>query len=235
MAAEQTTPDLNARFNVASSQGMPPSRTLLTPEPSCKDEARVGQQGTLTRLWAARGSRPPAPRDCRYEWAYIFGAVCPARGAGAALVLPYANAEAMNLHLAEIGKRVSQGAHAVVTMDGAGWHQEGGRLQVPDNISLLVLPPYSPELLDGAGWHKPGGRLTLPDNVSTLAIPPCSPELNPQENVWQYLRQNYLANRVFDNYETIVDACCDAWNSLIKQPDRITSIASREWALPVKL
>ena len=155
-------------------------------------------------MWAARGSRPPAPRDCRYEWAYIFGAVCPARGAGAALVLPYANAEAMNLHLAEIGKRVSQGAHAVVTMDGAGWHQEGGRLQVPDNISLLVLPPYSPEL-------------------------------NPQENVWQYLRQNYLANRVFDNYETIVDACCDAWNSLIKQPDRITSIASREWALPVKL
>ena len=64
-------------------------------------------QGTLTRLWAQRGSRPPAPRDCRYSWAYIFGAVCPARGTGAALVLPYANAEAMNLHLAEISTCVT--------------------------------------------------------------------------------------------------------------------------------
>jgi hypothetical protein len=111
-----------------------------------QDEARVGQQGTLTRLWAERGSRPPAPRDCRYDWAYIFGAVCPARGTGAALVLPYANAEAMNLHLAEISRRTTPGAHTVVTMDGAGWHQEGGRLQVPDNISVLLLPPYSPQL-----------------------------------------------------------------------------------------
>jgi transposase len=158
----------------------------------------------LTRLWAERGSRPPAPRDCRYDWAYIFGAVCPARGVGAALVLPYANAEAMNLHLAEISRHVTQGAHAVITMDGAGWHKEGGRLKVPHNISLLLLPPYSPEL-------------------------------NPQENIWQYLRQNYLANRVFDTYEAIVVACCDAWNRLIAQPKRISTIATREWANQVKV
>ena len=106
----------------------------------------------------------------------------------------------MNLHLAEISRRVSPGAHAVVTLDGAGWHQEGGRLRVPNNLSLLRLPPYSPEL-------------------------------NPQENVWQYLRQNYLANRVFDTYETIVEACCDAWNKLTAEPRRITSIASRHWAI----
>lgn len=168
-----------------------------------QDEARVGQQGTLTRLWAQRGSRPPAPRDCRYSWAYIFGAVCPARGTGAALVLPYANAEAMNLHLAEISTCVTLGAHAVVTLDGAGWHQPGDKLKVPDNISLLPLPPYSPEL-------------------------------NPAENVWQYLRQNQLSNRVFETYDAIVDACCDAWNKLIAQPERITSIATRTWALQVK-
>ena len=53
-----------------------------------QDEARVGQQGSLTYVWAEQGSRPPAPRDQRYDWAYIFGAVCPARGVGAALVLP---------------------------------------------------------------------------------------------------------------------------------------------------
>ena len=63
----------------------------LTTDPSCKDEARVGQQGTLTRVWARRGTRPRVPRDRRYTWAYLFGAVRPERAVGAALVLPYTN------------------------------------------------------------------------------------------------------------------------------------------------
>ena len=87
-----------------------------------QDEARVGQQGTLARLWAPRGSRPRAPKDCRYAWAYILGAVCPARATGAALVMPYANTEAMSAHLAEISRHVSPGAHAILVLDGAGWH-----------------------------------------------------------------------------------------------------------------
>jgi len=164
-----------------------------------QDEARVGQQGTLTRIWAERGSRPPAPRDQRYDWAYLFGAVCPARGTGAGLVLPDVNAEAMNLHLAEIERHVALDSHAVVVLDRAGWHQVGGRLRVPQNISLLSLPAHSPEL-------------------------------NPQENVWEFLRQNKLSIRVFDSYEAIVDACCDAWNDLIAKPERIASIATRAWA-----
>ena len=108
----------------------------------------------------------------------------------------------MNLHLAEISTQVAPGAHAVITLDGAGWHQAEGRLIVPENISLLPLPPYSPEL-------------------------------NPVENVWQFLRQNHLANRVFDTYTAIVDACCEAWNALTANPDRIRSIATREWAQAV--
>jgi hypothetical protein len=164
-----------------------------------QDEARIGQQGSLTYIWADKGSRPRAPRDQRYDWAYLFGAVCPARGVGAALVLPFVNTEAMNLHLAEISTQIASGAHAVITLDGAGWHQTGGKLKLPDNISLLPLPPYSPEL-------------------------------NPVENVWQFLRQNHLANRVFDTYTDIVDACCDAWNALMAAPDTIRSIATRQWA-----
>jgi len=164
-----------------------------------QDEARVGQQGTTTRLWARQGSRPPAARDQRYAWAYLFGAVCPARGVGAGLVLPVANTHAMNLHLAEISATVAPGAHAVLTIDGAGWHQTGGRLVVPANITLLHLPPYSPEL-------------------------------NPVENVWAFLRSNKLSNRVFDTYDDIVDACCDAWNWFTSQPGRITTIASRAYA-----
>ena len=87
-----------------------------------------------------------AKGDQRYDWAYLFGAVCPARGVGAGLVLPVANGHAMNEHLAAISRKVAPGAHAVVTLDGAGWHKPGRKLRIPDNISLLHLPPYSPEL-----------------------------------------------------------------------------------------
>ena len=175
-----------------------------------QDEARVGQQGTLTYVWAETGSRPRAPKDLRYEWAYLFGAVCAERGMGAALVMPHCDAEAMSLHveprgspdLAEISRAVAEGAHALVVLDGAGWHQTGGRLIVPDNISLLHLPPYSPEL-------------------------------NPVETVWEHLRANKLSNSVFDTYDTIVDRCCAAWNWLANNPNRIQSIATRSWAKTV--
>lgn len=110
-----------------------------------QDEARVGQQGTLTRVWAKRGARPRAPRDRRYTWAYLFGAICPARATGAALVMPSANAETMGQHLAEISACVTPGAHAVLVLDGAGYH--GAKdLSVPENITLMSLPPRSPEL-----------------------------------------------------------------------------------------
>ncbi len=110
-----------------------------------QDEARVGQQGTLTRIWAKRGTRPRAPRDTRYKWSYIFGAACPGRGTAAGLILPYVNTGAMELHLAEIAKTVAADAHALLIVDGAGWHRAKD-LQVPDNITLLKLPPYAPEL-----------------------------------------------------------------------------------------
>jgi transposase len=99
----------------------------------------------------------------------------------------------MNLHLKETSALVAPGAHCVLTVDGAGWHQPGGQLLLPSNISLLHLPPYSPEL-------------------------------NPVENIWQFLRQNFLCNRVFATY---------AWNALIAMPDRIRSIASRNYAKTV--
>ena len=155
----------------------------------------------MTRLWARRGTRPRAPRDRRYSWADIFGAVCPARGVGAGLVLPFANTEAMQHHLDQIGCAVAPGAHAVVVLDGAGWH---GAIELlpPDNVSLLPLP-----------------------------LPPYSPELNPAENIWQYLRQNDLSMRVWRTYDDIVETCCEAWNKLIAQPQRIKSIATRQWAV----
>ena len=156
------------------------------------DEARVGQQGTLTRVWAKRGTRPRALRDRRYAWASLFGAVCPERGVGAAVVMPHVNVGAMNAHPAEISRGVAEGAHAVLVLDRAGWHTSP-KLRIPENISLLSLPPYAPES-------------------------------NPVEQVWAYLRANFLSHRVWDSYEAIVDACCDAWNRLTNTPGRFASI-----------
>jgi transposase len=85
-------------------------------------------------------------RDNRHDSAYIFGAICADRGIGAAMITPGANTEMMNLHLAEISLQVASGAHAILVCDGAGWHKCGEKLRVPANISLLSLPPYSPEL-----------------------------------------------------------------------------------------
>ena len=118
---------------------------------------RVGQKNKLTYRWARKGSRPRAIHDQRTQSTYLFGAVCPERGAGAALVLPACNTEAMQLHLDEIATKVTPGAHAVLILDQAGWH--GAKdLKAPKNISLLPLPPRAPEL-------------------------------NPQENIWQFMRR----------------------------------------------
>lgn len=163
-----------------------------------QDEARIGQKNKLTRRWARRGTRPQAPHDQRTAWAYIFGAICPAKGKGAGIVMPFCDTEAMQKHLLEISATVAPDAHAVLILDRAGWHLAGA-LAVPGNITILPLPPRSPEL-------------------------------NPVENVWQFLRDNWLSNRVFDDYDDIVAHCCSAWNDLVDQPWRIRSIGRRGWA-----
>ena len=71
-------------------------------------------------------------------------------------------------------------------------------------------------------------RLAVPDNITLLPLPPRSPELNPVENIWQFIRDNWLSNRVFRSYEDIVALCCDAWNNLIDRPRKIMSIGMRE-------
>jgi hypothetical protein len=161
------------------------------------DEARIGQKNKITRRWARRGTRPSAPSDQRTASTYIFGAICPSEGKGAALVLPFCNTEAMNLHLAEVAREIAAGRHAVLLLDQAGWHLSA-KLVVPKNITLVPLPPKCPEL-------------------------------NPVENIWQFLRDNWLSNRIFASYETLLDHCCAAWNKLMDQPWRIMSIGLRDW------
>jgi transposase len=95
--------------------------------------------------------------------------------------------------------------------------------------AMVARGAHAVLLLDQAGWHL-AGALVVPANITLLPLPPRSPELNPVENVWQFLRDNHLSNRVFKSYDDIVDHCCAAWNDLIDQPWRIRSIGRREWA-----
>ena len=98
----------------------------------------------LSRIWARKGTRLRIVRDHRYGYVYLFSAACPENGAAVGHVCPKANTEEMNRHLRDIAAQVPTGTHALVVLDGAGWHRSKS-LDVPDNVSLLHMPPYSPE------------------------------------------------------------------------------------------
>ena len=117
------------------------------------DEARFGQQGTLTKMWAPRGSRPAAVKQTKYEWVYLYAAVEPATGASTALLAPHVNTGTMNAFLKMASEDLEPDDHAVMIMDQAGWHVSK-TLVVPENITILLLPPYSPELNPVENlWH----------------------------------------------------------------------------------
>src|SRR5882757_2199806 len=87
-------------------------------------------------------------------------------------------------------------------------------------IAATVAPgAHAVLLVDQAGWHLSTG-LVVPPNITIMALPPKCPELNPVENVWQFLRDNWLSNRVFKSYDDLVDHCCVAWNKLVNEPWR---------------
>jgi transposase len=97
-------------------------------------------------------------------------------------------------------------------------------------ISQAVAPgAHAVLLLDRAGWHV-SSKLQVPANITLVPLPAKAPELNPVENIWQFLRENWLSNRIFTSYSDILDHCCAAWNKLTDQPWTIMSIGLRDWA-----
>jgi transposase len=164
-------------------EALPASATGKPVEIWFQDEARVGQQGTLEYIWAPVGSRPLAVRDNRHDSVYLFGALCADRAVGAAIIMPAANSEAMSEHLKEISTQIASGAHAILVCDGAGWHQRGERLTVPDNITLLPLPAYSPELnpMENVWDYLRGNKL------SSLVWDSYEAMLNASKEAWNFL------------------------------------------------
>lgn len=90
-------------------------------------------------------------------------------------------------------------------------------LHLAEISQAVATDAHAVVLMDQAGWHT-SGKLDLPSNMSIVLLPPKSPELNPTENTWQFMRDNWLSNRVFRSYEDILDHCCAAWNRLVDQP-----------------
>ncbi|MEH6711568.1 MAG: IS630 family transposase [Paraglaciecola polaris] len=162
-----------------------------------QDEARIGQQNTTTRLWAHKGTRPRAVKQQQFDYAYLFGAICPSTGRTEAIIAPWVNRDIMRQHLELISAATESGCHAVVIMDGAGWHTDDIAKDIP-NLSIIKLPPYSPEL-------------------------------NPIEQVWSWLRQHHLANRSFESYDDILEACTTAWNDFVNDLKRVTQMCHRDW------
>jgi len=120
----------------------------------------------------------------------------------------------------------SRGTGAALMMPYADTHAMQAHLE---EISLTVaVGAHAVILMDRAAWHTTPA-LKVPENLSLLFIPSKSPELNPAENVWQYMRQNWLSNRVFEDYDAVISAGCEAWNKLVDMSETIKSIATRSW------
>jgi transposase len=118
-----------------------------------QDEARFGQQGTLTRVWAKRGSRPRALRQTKYEWLYVLGAVCPGTGQSVGLLSPELNTQMVNTFFEQFSREVDPDVQVVMVWDQAGFHTSK-ELKIPKNMTIIPLPAYSPELNPVENlWH----------------------------------------------------------------------------------
>jgi transposase len=159
-----------------------------------QDEARFGQQGTLTRAWARRGSRPRRRRRNGRQSLYILTATCAASGAAFGLVMPELATAVVNQFLQEFSRDLAPGVRAVLLWDNAPYHVSGA-LVVPANVSLIGLLPYSPEL-------------------------------NPVEDLWHYLRAHHWSNRVYADYEALLEAATEAWRQVCLDPEKIRSICA---------
>ena len=177
---------------------VPESISLKTVDIYQQDESRVGQQGSMTRIWAPKGTRPRKVKQKQFISTYIYGAACATTGDSFGLILPNVNTQSMQLFLDSFSKHIKQGRHAAIIIDNAGWHTAKD-LHIPHNMTLIPLPPYAPEL-------------------------------NSMEQVWQWMKSDYLSNTFFKNYDDIVDKLQEAWNAFSNNVELVKSICFRKWA-----
>ena len=129
-----------------------------------------------------------------------------------------------------LSKNQSKAAHGVGVPIASPWvNTEAMQAHVDEIARNVADGAHAVLIMDRAAWHATS-KLVMPTNITPILLPSRAPELNPVENIWQYMRANWLSNRVFENYYAIIEAICEAWNNLIEIPDAIISIGMREWA-----
>lgn len=110
-----------------------------------EDETRFGAKTRLSGMWALKNNRPQIPNGLGYRNAYLIGSINPETGERIAHLHETCNSDIMNIHLAELSAYLGYDTHVLLVMDGASWHRSK-KLKVPENISIITLPAYSPEL-----------------------------------------------------------------------------------------
>ena len=110
-----------------------------------QDEARIGQKGRVCHRWYTKGQRPPGTADQRFTFAYLFAASEVETDNAFALILPEVHTDAMQVFLDRFAATIPDTDHVALFLDRAGWHGANA-LKIPDCITLVALPAYSPEL-----------------------------------------------------------------------------------------
>ena len=159
------------------------------------DESRYGQQGNIYRTWTDTNTRSRIVKQLGFKSCYLIGSVNPVTGDKTGIVFSTLDTDVMNLFFEEFSEDVPEGHHAIVVWDGAGFHR-GSKLNVPDNITFRMLPPYSPEL-------------------------------NPIERIWQWLKEHYLGNCIYNDLEELFEVGTNAWNNLTNET--VKSVCKVDW------
>ena len=167
-----------------------------------QDEARFGRISRCRYCWAKFPQRPTVKAMLTHQYVYAYGAASIQQGNFDSLVLPHVNSDCMAIFLTEVAKRYPN-----------------------DNIVMV---------LDGAGWHK-SKSMTIPDNIRLLSLPPYSPELNPQEHLWDELREKEFPNRVFSDMAGVVRTLKAGLPRLASDRDRVRSICAWPWIVSLLL
>jgi hypothetical protein len=167
-----------------------------------QDEARFGRMVRPRRCWAPAPLRPVISNGYEREFVYVYGAVSPLQGE-----LDWRLCRQMNtVRMGEFLQQVSQ-AH-------------------PTELIVMVL--------DGASSHK-AKELAIPDNIRLLALPPYAPELNPQEHVWDEVREKEFPNRVFNHLDAVVRQLAQGLPRLAADSQRLRSLTAWPWIVSITL
>jgi transposase len=148
------------------------------------DESRFGTHSKVGHGWFERGIRSTIRTKVGYKNFYLYSGVDVSSGENFNLILPYVNTDNMNVFLSNLSKEYAS--------------------------DIMVL------IMDGAGWHK-SKELSIPDNIKIIYLPPYSPELNPVERLWLYIKNNILANKLYETIDVLESTLCSFIQQLPNQ------------------